>query len=181
MFPRSKDRGLIEAPTTAASSTGMRWFPRSKDRGLIEATTSVACPARSPTFPRSKDRGLIEATRRKSFWTAESGGFRDRKIAASLKPVSRGVVSHAAYHVSAIERSRPHRSRYRSQVGKRRKWKFPRSKDRGLIEAARAGSCGRSRRTFPRSKDRGLIEATPAYRGYRSLPLVSAIEKSRPH
>ena len=36
---------------------------------------------------------------------------------------------------------------------------FPRSKERGLIEAFPNEICGRYRRRFPRSKERGLIEA----------------------
>ncbi len=36
-------------------------FPRSKERGLIEARQSHCEPGNCRTFPRSKERGLIEA------------------------------------------------------------------------------------------------------------------------
>src|SRR5579883_59121 len=61
-FPRSPDRGLIEA----AISNSLRYsllsrFPRSPDRGLIEATQPPRNGDALHIFPRSPDRGLIEA------------------------------------------------------------------------------------------------------------------------
>ena len=35
-------------------------FPRSKDRGLIEGQSQPSFSLLAPRFPRSKDRGLIE-------------------------------------------------------------------------------------------------------------------------
>ena len=85
-FPRSKERGFIEAlrrPADQTSDAGAfrvqknaaslkplsvvvwcptrRPFPRSKERGFIEAMHQFGdCPL--PTnFPRSKERGFIEA------------------------------------------------------------------------------------------------------------------------
>ena len=108
-FPRSKDRGLIEASRRRGTALASTEFPRSKDRGLIEATGVRArgwfTPARfrdrkiaaslkhivtagkhtaNRVFPRSKDRGLIEAGRG-ARGRIKGTGFRDRKIAASLK------------------------------------------------------------------------------------------------
>jgi len=60
------------------------FFPRSKDRGLIEAPTKKNGLSSSSFFPRSKDRGLIEAPSKK-LQRSTAAAFRDRKIAASLK------------------------------------------------------------------------------------------------
>ena len=62
-FPRSNDRGLIEAePRPPGHSKCPGLFPRSNDRGLIEAFHSFTAAARKAPFPRSNDRGLIEAS-----------------------------------------------------------------------------------------------------------------------
>ena len=61
LFPRSKDRGLIEARAPATRMLVIAAFPRSKDRGLIEASIRRLIPPETCLFPRSKDRGLIEA------------------------------------------------------------------------------------------------------------------------
>ena len=62
-FPRSIDRGLIEAlQQLTASAKGLVTFPRSIDRGLIEAAYGALVKAfLVVVFPRSIDRGLIEA------------------------------------------------------------------------------------------------------------------------
>src|SRR5437016_3739669 len=85
-FPRSDDRGLIEAlrwtlapdsatyfrdqmiaaslkPHTLPSIIRIPSFPRSDDRGLIEARRPWQDQKWGCSFPRSDDRGLIEA-----FW-----------------------------------------------------------------------------------------------------------------
>jgi len=85
-FPRSRDRGLIEAISARPSGSASRKFPRSRDRGLIEANMRSGTVARViPLFPRSRDRGLIEATIPRSLWQ-QAWRFRDHVIAASLKP-----------------------------------------------------------------------------------------------
>src|SRR2546425_932719 len=90
MFPRSRDRGLIEASPSndtanavacfrdreiAASlkliiaivfDRGSGLFPRSRDRGLIEAMLRRFHAGCGHPFPRSRDRGLIEALRIRS-------------------------------------------------------------------------------------------------------------------
>ena len=61
-FPRSADRGLIEAVASQLGISPSTPFPRSADRGLIEAWSSCGPRCASATaFPRSADRGLIEA------------------------------------------------------------------------------------------------------------------------
>ena len=59
-------------------------FPRSSDRGLIEATIDNLLTLINGIFPRSSDRGLIEAIEDLTHdeWVAH---FRDHLIAASLK------------------------------------------------------------------------------------------------
>src|SRR5437899_784869 len=60
-FPRSDDRGLIEAFSRANERGAAERFPRSDDRGLIEASILLLFHHNGLTFPRSDDRGLIEA------------------------------------------------------------------------------------------------------------------------
>src|SRR5438045_1820278 len=59
-------------------------FPRSIDRGLIEASRSAKWPQWSDQFPRSIDRGLIEAVMT-AFYVTNKTNFCDQWIAASLK------------------------------------------------------------------------------------------------
>ena len=87
LFPRSKERGLIEAGGRTTERVLDEEFPRSKERGLIEALVAdvleyypdvgfrvrknaaslkhclgkVSQPQKQNAFPRSKERGLIEA------------------------------------------------------------------------------------------------------------------------
>src|SRR5437016_4597621 len=61
-FPRSIDRGPIEACKPTPASWPLLSFPRSIDRGPIEARQGVrACRCWRALFPRSIDRGPIEA------------------------------------------------------------------------------------------------------------------------
>ena len=90
-FPRSIDRGLIEAPRRpfASPSRAICPFPRSIDRGLIEAVASADCAQYFGlrTFPRSIDRGLIEAHKCEGNREASSvQDFPGLLIGASLKP-----------------------------------------------------------------------------------------------
>ena len=85
-FPRSNERGSIEAPQGLIYGTIVRWFPRSNERGSIETQTYMPQAAqeyisfhvrmnvaqlkrkwhgldgrRLCGFPRSNERGSIEA------------------------------------------------------------------------------------------------------------------------
>ena len=60
-FPRSKERGLIEATRLVECPSSKDRFPRSKERGLIEADIAAYDTLQNERFPRSKERGLIEA------------------------------------------------------------------------------------------------------------------------
>ncbi len=86
LFPRSDERGSIEAGSLRASLQGVSTcfhvrmnvallklvvnnhssrsihkFPRSDERGSIEATRPFPTATHSPRFPRSDERGSIEA------------------------------------------------------------------------------------------------------------------------
>ena len=60
-------------------------FPRSNDRGLIEAIAEMVSLWISFRFPRSNDRGLIEASFSPGRPYGRLADFRDLTIAASLK------------------------------------------------------------------------------------------------
>ena len=99
-FPRSIDRGPIEAPKGRIGVRHARAFPRSIDRGPIEAGDARLRVEPIGQFPRSIDRGPIEAGatwRRGCTITC----FRDQLIAAPLKLLD-GIGRDARVHVSAI-------------------------------------------------------------------------------
>ena len=60
IFPRSHERGPIEANATIRGTTPDGTFPRSHERGPIEASGNPAQPT-ALQFPRSHERGPIEA------------------------------------------------------------------------------------------------------------------------
>ena len=100
-FPRSIDRGLIEAGAGRPVHVDVLAFPRSIDRGLIEAPLS-RCRRKIPrTFPRSIDRGLIEATPSHSSADRSGSHFRDQLIAASLKRIGAATYEYVQ-QISAI-------------------------------------------------------------------------------
>ncbi len=84
-FPRSYDRGPIEADDVDLAVPHGRRFPRSYDRGPIEATYALSMTYASVTFPRSYDRGPIEASSCPSIGQFPGRNFRDHMIAAPLK------------------------------------------------------------------------------------------------
>src|SRR5579875_3250034 len=100
-FPRSFDRGPIEAHLLSISTVTAPPFPRSFDRGPIEATCLPRrCPSPS-SFPRSFDRGPIEAG------GAPAGAlpledFRDHLIAAPLKHCAAESLRPSVSRISAI-------------------------------------------------------------------------------
>jgi len=82
VFPRSIDRGPIEATVVAFCNCGGAVFPRSIDRGPIEALFNATHVKYDVGFPRSIDRGPIEA------------------------PTGRGI-RNTRPDVSAVDRPRP--------------------------------------------------------------------------
>ena len=58
---------------------------------------------------------------------------------------------------------------------------FPRSNERGLIEASCSDLIRRRRFSFPRSNERGLIEADLWVCFTPCVPLLSAFKRTRPH
>ena len=109
VFPRSKERGFIEASGGAQIQVPPSHFPRSKERGFIEAPVQVVVVGHLVFFPRSKERGFIEAQQNLWKWLKVLS-FRVQKNAASLK---RNLMANP-------------RLKYLY---------FPRSKERGFIEA----------------------------------------------
>ena len=64
-FPRSNERGSIEAKTYLAGAYRLFKFPRSNERGSIEAPQHPLKRRDGEAFPRSNERGSIEAFRRR--------------------------------------------------------------------------------------------------------------------
>ncbi len=87
-FPRSHDRGPIEAPRLGVFNTASNFsFPRSHDRGPIEAIHYVGgCVCIFGFFPRSHDRGPIEALWHLFIPIFVKRTFRGHMTAAPLKP-----------------------------------------------------------------------------------------------
>src|SRR5258708_3665607 len=85
-FPRSRERGHIEARLNNESPALDRLFPRSRERGHIEAPCNHGKRRRaSGAFPRSRERGHIEAFLQSLLYSPQSR-FRAHVSAATLKP-----------------------------------------------------------------------------------------------
>ncbi len=154
-FPRSKDRGLIQACSTVIWSTpSISLFPRSKDRGLIQACN------RGRWFSPIRRISAIKRSRPHSSYSLQSVfplnfHFRDQKIAASFKLRFRYVI-YLSRPISAIKRSRPHSSL---------------SRNGGRMIRYRISAIKRSR---PHSSSTFSHSSRAASR-------ISAIKRSRPH
>ncbi len=131
-FRGRKAAAPLKQVTEAWDAGSSEAFPRSKGRGPIEATMRRPAFGVKDTFPRSKGRGPIEAPGILGIVASPYAGFRGRKAAAPLKPVSvvaldvldggfRGRKAAAPLKragvafvltviliVSAVERPRPH-------------------------------------------------------------------------
>ena len=132
-FPRSPERGLIEAPHEWAGRADRPLFPRSPERGLIEASRRALDHQVSVRFPRSPERGLIEAWSIKAA-IRRSEYFRAPRSAASLKRGWHPDTRHDHRHFRAPRSAaslKPVTLRLPELWG----WQFPRSPERGLIEA----------------------------------------------
>ncbi len=84
-FPRSHDRGRIEALRACRFAPPSPSFPRSHDRGRIEASTAPARPLGQCGFPRSHDRGRIEATSDYNAAKTAASPFHGHMTVAALK------------------------------------------------------------------------------------------------
>ena len=60
-FRVRKNAASLKQPFRTELVSRMMRFPRSKERGLIEASYQIPNAAYPYQFPRSKERGLIEA------------------------------------------------------------------------------------------------------------------------
>ena len=81
-------------------------FPRSRERGLIEARVVTGTLLLLALFPRSRERGLIEAPVERRCGNAWRY-FRARASAASLKLAIWQRIA-ADPDISALARARPH-------------------------------------------------------------------------
>ncbi len=110
-----------------------------------------------------------------------SATFRVRKNAASLKrlPIRESHHGQLAFRVrknaASLKLARRHRQRIAGCY-------FPRSQERGLIEACDLAECLFRDRYFPRSQERGLIEARRVFPIRRIVArILSAFARTRPH
>ncbi len=61
LFPRSGERGPVEATSLRANTGEPFGFPRSGERGPVEAVGMRIKPPNLLAFPRSGERGPVEA------------------------------------------------------------------------------------------------------------------------
>src|SRR5689334_5368900 len=107
-FPRSEDRGPIEAFNADTANHQPAYFSRSEDRGPIEASV---CPWDNRQPPPSFLDQKIEAPLKPlkaCTWIRRAAAFLDQKIEAPLKPSSLRMVEREWRALSSIRRSRPH-------------------------------------------------------------------------
>ena len=111
--PRSKDRGLIEAPVTSKRRAAKR--PRLRDRKIAASLKRCSDVAHGYNRPRLRDRKIAASLKppRRPALGQGNRGLRDRKIVASLKQELADAL-------------------------RTENMASPRSKDRGLIEAVLA-------------------------------------------
>ena len=109
-FPRSPERGFVEARSYRASRFYADCFPRSPERGFVEARLDHVLPMFLRIFPRSPERGFVEAVPPAQIQRIEDWTFRAHPSAASLK------------RTAPAEPQNPIKS-------------FPRSPERGFVEA----------------------------------------------
>src|SRR5947209_906552 len=155
LFPRSSERGPIEAPVARFPGSRLILFPRSSERGPIEAESDVLDGLSHPTFPRSSERGPIEAFRTGTR-SPQSRHFRAHQSAAPLKLVK--IIGNESGDAE-----------------------FPRSSERGPIEALRENPLCVECLKFPRSSERGPIEASCRSSAPPSACRISALIRARPH
>ncbi|GEM_PF-1192902 len=184
-FPRSPDRGPIEAGVVGGWPEGQPLDFR--DHQIAAPLKHCALTLKRKMdviFPRSPDRGPIEASKALAARSTVASHFRDHQIAAPLKhcpfaPGAGAAPPHFRDHQIAaplklddsLERSRwcldfrDHQIAAPLKPGGKpyevtpREGEFPRSPDRGPIEAICLLPLETALRLFPRSPDRGPIEA----------------------
>src|SRR5450432_4256883 len=115
-------------------------IPRPRGRGLIEARSVRPLYRSLWAIPRPRGRGLIEAPQSSHFRRGRFAQFRDRAVAASLKPFAWGGLDNEILSI-------------------------PRPRGRGLIEATLNPRSAGSPILIPRPRGRGLIEAGLAISG----------------
>ena len=108
MFPRSTERGPIEASARFRKPGGLRGFPRSTERGPIEARAPPVRRTGGSPFPRSTERGPIEAPVLSATLEVGHLGFHALPSVAPLKLVWTLRVACRFMDVSTLYRAWPH-------------------------------------------------------------------------
>ncbi len=156
VFPRSPERGHIEAWSWHGGSRIERRFPRSPERGHIEASGCRSPIALERLFPRSPERGHIEARRCRCNPHRWPMDFRAHPSAATLKHPERLRRNHPCSHFRA------HPSAATLKLA-------------GMPDGQRGAG------QFPRSPERGHIEAFNPAAIQRPIVGISALTRARPH
>src|SRR5579875_3700224 len=159
-FPRSPDRGPIEAGVVGGWPEGQPLDFR--DHQIAAPLKHCALTLKRKMdviFPRSPDRGPIEASKALAARSTVASHFRDHQIAAPLKlddslERSRWCLDFRDHQIAA-----PLKPGGKPYEVTPREGEFPRSPDRGPIEAICLLPLETALRLFPRSPDRGPIEA----------------------
>src|SRR5579875_1985865 len=160
-FPRSPDRGPIEAGGVGGWPEGQPLDFR--DHQIAAPLKHCALTLKRKMdviFPRSPDRGPIDASKALAARSTVASHFRDHQIAAPLKhcPFAPGAGA-APPHFRDHQIAAPLKPGGKPYEVTPREGEFPRSPDRGPIEAICLLPLETALRLFPRSPDRGPIEA----------------------
>ena len=103
-FPRPR-----KAMRYSAATSQLRWrrFPRSSERGPIEATCPPSATAPLDSFPRSSERGPIEAAAGVEDPASELLYFRAHQSAAPLKRAIASATGDGLNHFRAHQSAAP--------------------------------------------------------------------------
>ena len=158
IFPRSFERGPIEADLIYSYILHILLFPRSFERGPIEASPDLVNRTHAEQFPRSFERGPIEASMQIVILCRNTWNFHVHLNVAPLKLTpSRRVPPGQRIFPRSFERGPIEASPH--PLSAQRVVTFPRSFERGPIEAFNTNTNLPKLYVFPRSFERGPIEA----------------------
>ena len=107
VFPRSHERGPIEAYLHLLNFALIFFFPRSHERGPIEARDFVSDELPDSSFPRSHERGPIEAVPLGTLLVA-SAFFPRSHERGPIEAPRLGLARETSPALSAFTRTRPH-------------------------------------------------------------------------
>ena len=123
-------------------------------------------------FPRSSERGSVEAWQVPEKPRLLRAAFRVLRNAAPLKPDLGMVVEGQDPPFRVLRNAAPLKPAYFGQSATRL-GSFPRSSERGSVEAGVKAECCTTRCRFPRSSERGSVEA-----GVLALQLLGVVPLS---